>query len=100
MIYGPTRVDDHEKETAGSIMVCPYYQLYIPFDTDLLFALQSFFLQGGIISGLHFAFFFNWYANPDTFKDIFSGWPSGASYNWKKIIYSFYYFAIPLLYML
>jgi equilibrative nucleoside transporter 1/2/3 len=35
MIYGPTRVDDFEKEVAGALM--------------------SFFLQGGIFVGVHFA---------------------------------------------
>lgn len=50
-MHGPQRVADHQKETAGTIMMV--------------------FLQLGIFVGLHFAFFFLWLLNPNAFWQIF-----------------------------
>jgi solute carrier family 29 (equilibrative nucleoside transporter), member 1/2/3 len=55
MMHGPQRVADHQKETAGTIMMV--------------------FLQLGIFLGLHFAFYFLWQFNPDAFWAIF-GYPA------------------------
>lgn len=57
MIYGPTRVEPHERETAGFMMVCYYYYTRIIL---LIFLVQITFLQSGIFLGLHFAILLNY----------------------------------------
>ncbi len=61
MMYGPTNAKDHEKETAGAIMVTrPFFPFSSALSCQRLIippprCIQSFFLNFGIFLAAHFA---------------------------------------------